>query len=171
MIEVNAVFNKERVKKLSLGKRIGNMILFPIICAALVAGGTIALVRGTESVSQLIIAIVVLVMGPALLVLMGFLIRSDLKAEYKVFGVDEGETVMNFKFADKGFYVSLAAGGEKEKEAISYKSLYKVKRTRACFMFYISKEEIFYVPCDCFVSGTPDDLFKLLYGNKVILDY
>ena len=144
MIEVNAVFNKERVKKLSLGKRIGNMILFPIICAALVAGGTIALVRGTESVSQLIIAIVVLVMGPALLVLMGFLIRSDLKAEYKVFGVDEGETVMNF---------------------------YKVKRTRACFMFYISKEEIFYVPCDCFVSGTPDDLFKLLYGNKVILDY
>lgn len=170
MIEVNATFNEASVRQMGKGKRIGNYILFPIIAAALLAGAIATIVR-EHTTGELVLAIVLCVLSPSVVLLSFFMTRSETKANIQSFGVDQGDVTLNYKFSDSAVLVTRTAAGKTSKETVKFSELYKVKRTRKCFMLYLNKEEMFYVPTDAFVSGTADELFSLLYDAKVILDY
>jgi len=170
MIEVNAVFTKESVKEMSKVKRISNYVFFPLLGAVLLIAGILTFIQGAKGF-DLFFAILMTALSP-FFVFVGFWItRNEQKENIESFGVKNGEVVMNYKFGDKGVSVSRTASGKTVKETIYYNELYKVKRTKKAFMIYVTKDELFYVPIDSFVSGTPDELFNVLYKNKVILDY
>lgn len=170
MIEVNAVFDKKRVLDIGKGKRISNYIIFPVIALALVAGGVVSLIRKVTG-GELVLAIVLLALAPAILIMSFFMTRSETKNNIASFGVDKGDVVMNYRFGPTSVLISRTAQGKTVKESMRYDEFYKVKRRKQYFLIYVNKDEIFYVPTDCFESGTPDELFKLFYDNKVILDY
>jgi len=170
MIEVNAVFDKKRVTAMSKGKRITNYIIFSVLGVALAIGGVVTLINDTEG-ANLIPGIVMIAACPVIILLTVFMSRNEMNTNVAAFGVDKGEIVLNYKFAARSAQITRTAFGKVETEVLRYSELYKVKRTKKHFLLYINKEEMFYVPCDCFVSGTPDELFKLFYDNKVILDY
>ena len=156
MIEVNVVFTKKSVKDMGKSKRISNFILFPLLAAAMVAGGVVSLIRNAGATENM--------MGILLLVT-----KNNLKA----FGVIYGDVAMNYKFGRDGVAITRTIQGKTERDTLYYKDLYKVKRTKKYFLLYVNKDEMYYVPAEPenFVSGTADELFKLFYDNKVILDY
>lgn len=167
MIEVNAVFTKEKVKEMSRHKTIGNYVFFPVLALALIAAGVALLVEG----GNLVFAIIMLVLSPLSVVVGVWLTKSEQKNNIESFGVANGEVVMNYVFTHQGVSISRTANGKTDKETVYMNELYKVKRTKRAFMLYINKDELFYVPNDSFVKGTPDELFKLFYNSKIILDY
>ena len=170
MIEVNAVFTKERVKQMSKSKRISNYIFFPLLSVILLVGGIVSVTRSSEN-SDLFFGIIMLVISPLITGLCIWMTRSDLKNNIESFGVQNGDVVMNYKFAPQGIAITRTKGGIVEKEAMQFTEIYKVKRTKTAFLMYINKDELFYIPTDSFVQGTPDEVFKLFYDNKIILDY
>jgi hypothetical protein len=170
VIEVNAVFTKEKIKEMGKSKRISNLIFFPLLSAVLVAGGIISIVR-SDGGNDLVFGIVMLVIAPLMTALCLWMTKSDLKNNIESFGVQDGDVIMNYKFAPQGIAIARTKNGKTEKEALSFGEIYMVKRTKTAFMMYINKEELFYIPTDSFVHGTPDELFKLFYDNKIILDY
>ncbi|MBR2968752.1 MAG: YcxB family protein [Clostridia bacterium] len=169
MIEVNAVFTKERVKQMSRNKTVGNYVFFPTLALALIAAGIAVLIEGGKN--NVVIAILMFVFSPLCIVLGFWLTRSEQKNNIQSFGVDKGDVIMNYVFSGQAIAISRTALGKTDKETIYIKELYKVKRTKKAFMLYINKDELFYVPTDCFVKGTPDELFQLFYDSKIILDY
>ncbi len=170
MIEVNAVFTKQSVREMSRGKRISSYIIFPILAVIMLAGGLAVFIQKPEQ-GDVVMGIIMMVLAPVIFVLGLVMTNSETKNNIKSFGVDKDDVIMNYKFSEKGVLISRTTQGKTDKETLYYRELYKVKRTKKCFMLYLSKDELFYVPTDSFVSGTPDDLFKLFYDSKIILDY
>ncbi|MBQ7165294.1 MAG: YcxB family protein, partial [Clostridia bacterium] len=95
------------------------------------------------------------------------------KNNAKSFGVDRGDVVMNYKFSNSSVAITRVADGKTDREVLHFRDLYKVKRTKKFFLLFVNKDEMYYVPAkpQDFVSGSADELFKLFYDNKVILDY
>ncbi len=172
MIEVDAIFTVQSVKDMGKNKRISNYIIFPLLAAAMIAGGIVSLVRNA-GVGENAMGIILLVLGPIVLFLTFYMTISETKNNLKAFGVIYGDVHMNYKFGSDGVVITRDAFGKTDRDTIYYKELYKVKRTKKAFMLYMNKDEMFYVPAEekDFVSGTADRLFKLFYDNKVILDY
>ena len=170
MIEVNAVFTKESVKEMGKSKRISNYVIFPLLGVVVFVAGILTFIQGAKGF-DLFFAILMTVLGPFFVFIGFWITRNEQKENIESFGVSNGEVVMNYKFGDKGVAVSRTASGKTVKETIYYNELYKVKKTKKAFMIYVTKDELFYVPIDAFVTGTPEELFNVLYKNKVILDY
>lgn len=170
MIEVNAVFNKERVNAMGKRKRLTNYIMFTIVGIAMLGGGILTLIFDDDG-GNLIPGIIMIVACPVIILLTIFMTRNEMYTNIKAFGVDKSEIVLNYKFGARSAQITRVADGKTDTDVLKYTELYKVKRTKKHFLLYVNKDEMFYVPCDAFVSGTPDDLFKLFYNNKVILDY
>jgi len=171
MIEVNAVFTKEKIKDMSKTKRISNYIIFPLLALVMLGAGIAVLFYPEREKTELIVAILLMVASPVVVFLTFYMTRNELKANYESFGVNKDTVTLNYRFSPEGIVIRRTTLGKTVTENIAFRELYKVKRTKKCFMLFVSKEEMFYVPTDCFVSGTPDDLFKLFYNAKVILDY
>ena len=172
MIEVNVVFTKKSVKDMGKSKRISNFILFPLLAAAMVAGGVVSLIRNAGATENMM-GILLLVIAPIVLFLTFYMTWSETKNNLKAFGVIYGDVAMNYKFGRDGVAITRTIQGKTERDTLYYKDLYKVKRTKKYFLLYVNKDEMYYVPAEPkdFVSGTADELFKLFYDNKVILDY
>ena len=172
MIEVDAIFTRETVREMSKGKRIGNFIIFPLIAAAMLTGGIISLVRGVSGF-ELVGAIIMIAGAPLVVLMTIFFTRSEEKSNLASFGVDGGDVRMNYKFSESAVVITRVARGKVDREKLLYKELYKVKRTKNSFRLYVNKDEMFYVPAkeENFVSGTAEELFKIFYESKVILDY
>lgn len=170
MIEVNAVFDTERIKQMGKTKRITNYVIFPLIALVMLGGGIASLISGVSGVER-IGSIIIICLSPVVVFLTFFMTRSETKQNIKQFGVDKDVVVMNYKFTPQGILIERTTLGRTDRETLAFSELYKVKRTKDYFMLFVNKEEMFYVPCDSFVSGTPDELFNYFYERKVILDY
>ena len=172
MIEVDATFTLQSVKEMSKGKRISNFIIFPLIAAAMLAGGIISLVRGVHGL-ELIGAVIMIVGAPLVIGMTVFFTRSEEKSNAASFGVDKGDVKMNYKFFDSYVVITRVAFGKVDREKLFYRELYKVKRTKTSFRLYLNKDEMFYVPAkkENFVSGSAEELFGIFYDSKVVLDY
>ncbi|MCI5837819.1 MAG: YcxB family protein [Christensenellaceae bacterium] len=169
-IEVNFVLNKQKVIDMGKGKRIANYIAFPFLAVALLVGGIILIIQRTGT-GQLIGGIALVAACPIIIALTIYLTKTETNENVKTYGVENGEIQMNYKIVPGLITITRTEGNRTDSEKLAFSNIYKVKRTKKCFMVFVNKDEMYYIPSDSFVQGTPDDLFKLFYDCKIILDY
>lgn len=169
-IEVNYVLSKQKVINMGKGKRIANYIAFPFLAVALLVGGIILIIERSGT-GQLVGGIALIAACPIIIALTVYLTRSETKENIRSYGVEDADIEMNYKIIPGLITITRRSGGKTDCEKLTFDKIYKVKRTKKCFMVFVNKDEMYYIPSDSFVSGTADDLFKLFYDCKIILDY